>query len=94
LLDANKDGLITRDDWKKNITFDTNHLVRSVILDVKKKNYKITEALQKMGIEGKSQVDIHTLQKGLKKLSDQLTNEQAFFLSRYISKGKTEVSVE
>lgn len=74
LLDANRDGFITKDDWKKNITFDTNHLVRSVILDIKKKNYKITEALQKMGLEGKSKVDIHTLQKGLKRLNDQLTN--------------------
>ena len=26
LLDANKDGFVTREDWKKNINFDTNFL--------------------------------------------------------------------
>lgn len=31
LLDANKDGFVTKDDWKKNITFDTNYLVKSTV---------------------------------------------------------------
>lgn len=31
LLDSNKDGLVTKDDWDKNITFDTNSLIKSTV---------------------------------------------------------------
>lgn len=73
LLDANKDGFVTKDDWQKNITFDTNYLVRSTVEALRKKNIKATAALKIMGLEGISSVDVFTLKSSLQKLNDVLT---------------------
>lgn len=50
LLDANKDGFVTKDDWRKNITFDTNTIVKSTIEALRKKNIKASAALKIMGL--------------------------------------------
>ena len=68
-MDANKDGLVTKEDWDKNITFDTNYLIKSTIEAVRRKNYKPSAALKKMGLEGVSSVDVHTLREAIQKLN-------------------------
>ena len=69
LLDANKDGFVTKDDWKKNIAYDTNKLIRSTIDMVRRRKYKPGVALEKMGLAGISHVDVHTLKSALQKLN-------------------------
>lgn len=69
LLDANKDGFVTKDDWNKNIAYDTNKLIRKTIDIVQKRNYKPGVALEKMGLAGIGRVDVHTLQKALQRLN-------------------------
>lgn len=93
LLDANKDGFVTKDDWKKNITFDTNYLVKSTVDVLRRKNIKSSAALNLMGLGGISSVDIFTLKGALQKLNPNLNEEQALFLSRYISKGSQTVAI-
>ncbi len=72
-MDANKDGFVTKDDWQKNITFDTNYLVKSTVEVLRKKNMKATAALKLMGLEGISNVDVFTLKNSLLKLNSNLT---------------------
>lgn len=94
LLDANRDGFVTKDDWQKNITFDTNYLVKSTVEVLKRKNIKATAALKLMELEGISSVDVFTLKSALQKLNSSLSEEQALFLSRYIAKGGQSVAIE
>ena len=39
-----------KDDWQKNITFDTNYLVKSTVEVLRKKNMKASAALKLMGL--------------------------------------------
>lgn len=45
LLDANKDGFVTKDDWKKSIFFDSNKLIRDTIEIIRRRKYKATAVL-------------------------------------------------
>ena len=47
-----------------------------------------------MGIAGMSQIDSYVLKNALQKLNEDLTDEQAGFLSRYISKGDANTPIE
>ena len=47
-----------------------------------------------MGLAGIRKTDIHTLKLALKKLNSKLSDEEALFLSRYISKGKNNACIE
>ena len=94
LLDSNKDGLVTKDDWNKNISFDNNALLKVTIGCIRKKNLKASSALTLMGFAGISKTDIHTLKNALIKVNDSLNEEQALYLSRYIAKGRDEVKIE
>lgn len=94
LLDQNKDGLVTRDDWEKSIDFDTNDLIKSTVELLRRRNYSASVALKKMGLEGMSSVGVHNLRESLQKINDKLSDDQAMFLSRYICKGKPSVPIE
>ena len=93
LLDSNKDGFITKEDWDKNITFDTNYLIKSTVELVRKNNFKPAAALKKMGLEGISSIDVHSLREAIQKLNSKLDDDQAMFLSRYIAKGQATVPI-
>lgn len=61
---------------------------------IKKRNYKISEALKVMKLEGVKTVGIYNLKESLKRISPNLPEDDALFLSRYICKGKPEVGIE
>jgi hypothetical protein len=46
-----------------------------------------------MGFEGISSVDVYSLKNALQKLNPYLSEEQALFLSRYISKGSPTIPI-
>ena len=48
LLDYNKDGYVTEDDWRRNINFDSNKLLKDFVNQIKRKNYKMSELLKIM----------------------------------------------
>lgn len=85
---------MTKDDWKKNIPFDTNVILKSTVEVLRRKNIKANSALKIMGLQGISQVDVFTLQNSLRKLNPSLTEEEAQYLSRFISKGNKTVEIE
>jgi len=52
---------VTEDDWKKNINFDSNKLLKDFVNAIKKKNYKMPEVLKLMKLEGVKTVGIYNL---------------------------------
>ena len=94
LLDSNKDGFVTREDWNKNINYDTNTLIKETVELIRKKNHQPTQLLKIMGLEGVSKVDVHLLKEGLQKINGNLTDNQSMFLGRYIGKGNNTIPIE
>lgn len=46
-----------------------------------------------MGLEGVSSVSVYNLKEALKKLEPNLSDDEAFFISRYIGKGSTDIPI-
>lgn len=61
---------------------------------IKHRNYKMSEVLKIMKLEGVKLVGIQNLKESLKRISSDLSEDDALFLSRYICKGQPEVSIE
>ena len=94
VLDSNRDGLVTPDDWAKSVHFENNGKFRDLVQHIKKKKYGIGKVLSLLELEGVRKVAAFTLRNGLKKLWPALSDDDALLLSRYISGGKDEVEVE
>jgi len=91
-MDNNKDGLITIDDWNKNINFEHNNSKFKELLNfVKLKKYSLTKIMSTLGIEGVRKISNYTLKEGLKKLWPALKEDEALMLSKFIAKGKEEI---
>jgi hypothetical protein len=88
LLDFNKDGFVTLDDWNCNIKFDNNRMLKDFLIDLKKKNYPISKILNLLGVEGVRKVNVYSLKNGLLRLSSTLSEENAINLSKIITKGE------
>jgi hypothetical protein len=89
ILDNNKDGLITLDDWKANIQFAQNNAKFKELLQfIRHKKYNLSKILSILGLEGVRKVNIFTLKSGLLRLWPGATEDVALLLSKYISRGK------
>jgi|JI6StandDraft_1071083.scaffolds.fasta_scaffold208245_1 hypothetical protein len=88
-MDNNKDGVITLEDWTKNINFDQNNrLFRDLIEFLKQKKYVLSKVLSLLGLEGIRKVSSLKLKDGLIRLKPDLTEEDAILLSKFIARGK------
>lgn len=89
ILDNNKDGLITLDDWRANIQFAQNNAKFKELLQfIRHKKYNLSKILSILGLEGVRKVNVFTLKNGLLKLWPSTTEDVALLLSKYISHGK------
>ena len=89
ILDNNKDGLITLDDWKASVQFSQNNAkFRELLQFIRAKRYNLSKILSILGLEGVRKVSVFSLKNGLMKLWSNLSEDNALLLSKYISKGK------
>jgi len=69
ILDSNKDGLITADDWKRSIHFDqNNNKFKELLHFIRQKKYTLSKIISILGLEGLRKVNQFTLKTGLLKL--------------------------
>ena len=95
ILDSNKDGLVTIDDWRSIIYFDhSNPRFVQLLAHIKKQRLTAGRLLGVLGLEGVRRVSVFTLKNGLLKLWSELNEEEALLLARFVGKGKEEVEVE
>ena len=95
IMDQNKDGLVTWEDWIKNIHFEENNQkMKELVKFIKNKRYGISKVLGLLGFEGVRRVSVFSLKEGLIKIWPGCSQEDALLLSKYIAKGKEEIEVE
>lgn len=94
ILDNNRDGLITIDDWKRSINFDSNPKFRELQQYLRSKRYSISQIMALLNLEGVRKTTVFTLKTGLLKLWPALNEEDALLLAKHISKGREEVEIE
>lgn len=74
IMDNNKDGLITLEDWSKNIIFDQNNrLFRELIGFLRQKKFGLSKVLSLLGLEGIRKVSAFKLKDGLLNLKTDLS---------------------
>jgi hypothetical protein len=75
LLDVDKDGYVSYDEWTKVIKFDSNALLAKVIGFIQSNKLNSNAVINKMGISGLTAVDVYKLQGSLKQLCNILNDE-------------------
>lgn len=94
-MDNNRDGLVTPEDWNKNVSFDHNNTkFKELVAFIKQKKYTLSKVLSLLGLEGIRKVSAFKLKEGLLKLWPGLADDAALLLSKFISHGKEEIEVE
>lgn len=69
ILDNNKDGFITLDDWKQTIKFETNnHILKKLLKFLHSKKYTVSKVCNILGLEGVKKINIFSLKNGFLKL--------------------------
>lgn len=95
IMDSNKDGMVTLDDWTSNIHYDhQNAKFKELTAFLRGKKYSMSKVLQLLGFEGIRKVSFFSLKEGLLNLWPGTSEEDALLLSKFIAKGKDEVEVE
>lgn len=94
LLDVNKNGTVSLEEWTQVIKFDANAILAKVISFIQKEKLTVTNIINKMGISGLTNVDVFKLQTALKQLCPALNDQEASSLSRYLTKGEKTVAVD
>ena len=92
ILDNNKDGLVTFEDWNKNVSFDHNNVkFRELVAFIKQKKYNLSKILSVLGLEGIRKVTSIKLKEGLLKLWPALAEDDALLLTKFIGHGKEDI---
>jgi hypothetical protein len=94
-MDSNRDGMVTWDDWHKNIHSDHNNAKYKELLGfLRDKRYTVSKVLGLLGFEGVRKVSVFSLKEGLMRLWPGLNDENALLLSNFIAQGKEDIEVE
>ena len=61
-MDTNKDGLVTWEDWSRNISFNENNdKMKQLISFIRNKKYSLAKVLGLLGFEGVRKVSVFSL---------------------------------